>query len=176
MITKIVLILVVLVALLAVVVALQPAEFRTTRSAHVAAPPSAVFPEVDDLRRFAVWNPFGKPDPAMKLVFSGAAHGPGSVMAWAGNAQVGEGRMTITDVQPNKSVTIRLDFLKPFPSTSTAEFTFEPEADGTRVTWSMSGRRTFVPKAVGLFINLDKMIGDRFASGLAELKTIVEPR
>lgn len=174
MIPKILLALLVLFAVLALVVALQPAEFRTTRAVHINAAPAAILPEIEDLRRFARWNPFGKPDPTMRQVFSGADRGPGATMAWAGNAQVGEGRMTITEVRPDQLVAIRLDFVKPFPSTCMAEFTCQAEGQGTRVTWSMAGRRTFVPKAIGLFLDMDKMIGDRFTSGLTELKSIVE--
>ena len=68
----------------------------------------------------------------------------------------------------------RLDFLKPFKGTNIADFTFKPEGDQTVVTWSMSGKNNFVTKAVGLFINCDKMCGDQFEKGLASLKTIAE--
>ena len=38
----------------------------------------------------------------------------------------------------------------------------------------MSGRHNFIPSLMGMFINLDKMIGGNFDKGLAELKRIVE--
>jgi len=38
----------------------------------------------------------------------------------------------------------------------------------------MSGRHTFVSKAICLFMNQDKMLGDYFEKGLASLKTVVE--
>ena len=38
----------------------------------------------------------------------------------------------------------------------------------------MSGRHTFVSKAICLFMNQDKMLGGYFEKGLASLKTVVE--
>ena len=43
--------------------------------------------------------------------------------------------------------------------TSTAEFTFKPEGNQTRVTWSMSGKNNFIAKAFCLFVSMDKIIG-----------------
>ena len=38
----------------------------------------------------------------------------------------------------------------------------------------MSGKNTFLFKAVGLFMDCDKMLGDQFEQGLAQLKTVAE--
>jgi len=38
----------------------------------------------------------------------------------------------------------------------------------------MMGKYNFITKGVGLFMNMDKMIGGNFEKGLAELNTIVE--
>src|SRR5688572_18237492 len=80
-----------------IVVAMQPADFRIERSATVAAPPHAVFEQVNDLHRWTAWSPWEKLDPAMKRTYEGAPAGAGASYSWSGNKQVGEGRMTITD-------------------------------------------------------------------------------
>ena len=80
----------------------------------------------------------------------------------------------MTDSRPNELIRIRLDFLKPFAGTSTAEFTFRPERDQTAVAWSMTGHNNFIAKAFCLFISMDKMIGDQFEKGLAEMKVAAE--
>ena len=49
MILKILAVLTVIVVVLAIVVALQPADFRVSRSATFAAPPATVFAQVNDL-------------------------------------------------------------------------------------------------------------------------------
>jgi hypothetical protein len=63
-------------------------------------------------------NPWGKIDPAMKRTYEGAPSGTGAVYTWTGNAQVGEGRMTLTESRPSDLIKIKLEFLKPFASTS----------------------------------------------------------
>jgi uncharacterized protein YndB with AHSA1/START domain len=151
------------------IVALRPSEYRVTRTATIAAPPSAVFPHVNELRKFNVWNPWSKLDPATKVTFDGPPAGPGAVMAWSGDKNVGEGRMIITESRPNELVRFRLEFLKPFAGTANADFTFTPAANGTTVTWSMAGQNNFVAKAIGLFMNMDTMIGGQFEKGLASL-------
>ena len=82
--------------------------------------------------------------------FEGAPAGKGAAFAWAGNSKVGEGRMTITESRPGELVRLKLEFLKPFEATNTAEFTFKPEGERTAVTWSMYGHNKFIARAVGL--------------------------
>jgi hypothetical protein len=157
---------------LLVFAAMRPSEFRVVRSALVGAPPDAVFPHVNDLHHWEAWSPWAKLDPAAKTTYGGPAAGVGAAFSWAGNHNIGEGRMTITESQPNDLVRFRLDFLKPFKGTNSAEFTFHPEGGQTRVTWTMSGHYSFVPKLMGLFINCDKMVGDQFETGLADLNKV----
>ena len=108
------------------------------------------------------------------LVSRSTGSGVGAIFYWSGNKKVGEGRMTITDSQPDKSVRIRIEFMRPFKATNIAEFTFEPQGAATNVTWSMTGERNFVSKAFCLFINMDKMVGGDFEKGLSQLKSVVE--
>ena len=54
------------------------------------------------------------------------------------------------------------------------QFTFTPEGDGTKVTWAMQSPQPFIAKLVGLFIDCEKMCGDSFLEGLANLKKVVE--
>ena len=174
MLVKILIGLAVLVVLLVVVVALQPSEFRITRTTTVAAPASAVFAQVNDFHRWEAWSPWAKLDPAVRNTFAGAPAGAGAVFAWAGNSKVGEGRMTIVESRPNELVRIKLEFLKPFAATNTAEFTFKPEGDRTQVTWSMFGRNNFVGKAVCLVMSMEKTLGGEFDKGLAAMKSVAE--
>jgi Polyketide cyclase / dehydrase and lipid transport len=163
-----------IIALLVLFIATRPSEFRTTRSAKMAAPPSAVFNQVNDFHNWEAWSPWAKLDPDCKNSYEGPAAGKGAKFHWAGNNQVGEGRMEIIESRPNELVRLRLDFLKPFKATNTAEFTFKPEGGSTNVTWSMFGRNNFMFKAMGLFMDCDKMVGGQFEQGLAIMKGVVE--
>ena len=174
MLKKILIVLAVIVVVIVVVVAMQPADFRVARSVTISAPPPAVFEQVNDFHKWEAWNPWGKIDPAMKQSYEGAPAGSGAIYTWIGNKEVGEGRMTITESRPSDLVRIKLEFIKPFQATNTAEFTFKPEGNLTAVTWSMSGENNFMAKAIHLFMNMDKMIGGQFEKGLTQIKSVAE--
>jgi Polyketide cyclase / dehydrase and lipid transport len=170
-------ILVVLAAVLLVftgVVAMQPAQYRVVRTATISAPASAVFAQVNDFHKWEAWSPWAKLDPAAKNTFEGPPAGPGAIFRWAGNAKVGEGRMTLIESRPSELVRIKLEFLKPFASTCSTEFGFKPQGDQTAVTWSMAGENNFFAKAFCLFMNMDKMVGGDFEKGLAQMKSVAE--
>lgn len=99
-------------------------------------------------------------------------------MSWVGNREVGVGTMTIVKSQSPNLIQIKLEFLKPFAANNTAEFTFVPtDSDtgvtGTKVTWRMHGKNNLFAKAVGLLLNYDKMVGDKFEEGLNNLQSLV---
>jgi hypothetical protein len=170
----VVVVVIVVVVVLAVIIALQPAHYRIERSATVSASPQTVFAQVNDFHNWQAWSPWAKLDPSMKQTFEGAAAGTGAIYTWAGNREVGEGRMTMTESRPNDLIRINLEFLKPFAATSTTEFTFKPEGNQTAVTWSMTGENNFLAKGFHLFMNMDKMVGGDFEKGLAHMKSVAE--
>ncbi len=156
------------------IVALQPSEFRVVRSGNIAAPTADVFPHVNDFHKWQAWSPWAKLDPMAKNTYAGAPAGQGAIFSWAGDGNVGEGSMTMTESRPNDLISIQLEFRRPFKATNTAEFSFKPDGNQTVVTWSMSGRKNFIVKAFGLFMSMDKMVGAQFEKGLASMKSVVE--
>jgi hypothetical protein len=147
--------------------------FRIARSTTVAAPPERIAPHIQDFHAWAKWSPYEKLDPQMKKTFSGAERGAGASYAWEGNSKAGAGSMTITDATQQR-ISIALHFKKPMRSENTAEFTLEPDGAGTRVTWTMVGPKNVLMKVMGVFMNMDKMIGQAFEEGLGNLKALVE--
>lgn len=174
MIIKILLTVVVLVGVLAIVAAFQSSTYRVVRTATFAAPPANVFAQTNDLRKYQTWNPFGKSDPKATYAYEGPATGVGSVLAWSSTGQTGEGRMTIVESRPSEVVRYRLNFIRPMAGTGDMALTFQAQGNQTLVTWTMEGDKVYLAKLMGLFMNMDKMMGGAFERGLAELKTIVE--
>lgn len=152
----------------------RPDSFKVERSIDIAAPAATIYALVAAFHRWPLWSPWEKLDPAMRRTFSGAEAGVGAVYAWAGNDEIGEGRMEIVDAQPPAQLGIQLDFLKPMASRNRAEFRFTPDAGGTTVRWTMTGPSPYLMKLIGLFANFDTMIGKDFEKGLAELKAQAE--
>lgn len=174
MLKKIAIALAAVIAVLLIVIATRPADFHYSRSAIIAASPAVVFEQVNDLHKFQAWNPWAKIDPNAKGTFSGPPSGVGSAFSWAGNNDVGEGTMTLTESRPGELIRFRMDFRKPMAGTSTAEFTFKPDGDNTTVTWSMFGPNNFMGKAMSLVFDCEKMVGDQFSKGLESLKQQIE--
>lgn len=162
------------IAVLTVIIALRSNELHVARSAWIAAPPELVFGHVNDFRKWEAWSPYVKRDLQMQKTYSGAAAGMGARYAWNGNSQVGEGSSTIIQSQPHERIQIELEFIRPFAGTNLAEFTFSPDGSGTTVTWSLSGKCNFMSKAVGLVLNMDRMVGGDFEEGLSNLKGVAE--
>jgi len=165
-----------IIAIFIAIVATRPDDFRITRSLEIKAPASSLFSQVNNLHNFNEWNPWAKIGPNSKVIFEGASEGVGAIMRWEGNNEVGSGNMTIMESRPNEFVQFKMEFLKPMQATNTAEFTFKQEGNETIVTWSMYGKNNFMGKAVSLFMNCDKMVGDQFEKGLSNLKSIVETK
>jgi carbon monoxide dehydrogenase subunit G len=167
---------IVVVAIVAILVyaATRPDDFRVQRSTSIKAPPEKIFALINDFHRWDSWSPWEKMDPAMKRTYSGTASGKGAMYAWQGNSKVGEGRMEIADASPPSKVTIKLDFVKPIEGHNTAEFTLLPDGDSTNVTWVMYGPSAYVAKLIGIFVSMDKMIGNDFETGLDNMKAVAE--
>jgi uncharacterized protein YndB with AHSA1/START domain len=162
------------IAVVAIYAATKPDSFTVRRSLAIKAPPEKIFALITDLHGWRAWSPYEAKDPAMKRTFSGAPSGNGAVYEWDGNSQVGQGRMEIVDTAPPAKVLIKLDFIRPFEGHNTAEFALAPQGDTTTVTWSMYGPARYITKVMSTLFDLDKMIGNDFEAGLANLKAVAE--
>jgi uncharacterized protein YndB with AHSA1/START domain len=169
-------VLVVVVAVLLVYAAARPDSFRIERSAVIKAAPEKVFPLINDFHQWTAWSPWETIDPTLKRSYSGAPSGKGTAYAWEGNKDVGSGRMEITESIAPAKIVMRLDFFKPFEAHNTTEFTFTRQGDATTVSWAMYGPSPFASKLMGVFFNMDRMVGGQFDKGLAQLKAIAEAK
>lgn len=166
--------LIVIVVALAIVVAMQPNEFKISRSMKMDAAPEVIFPHVNQFAAWEAWSPYERLDPNMSKVLEGPTAGQGAVMQWSGNGNAGAGSTTIVKSEPNESIQIDLEMTKPMQCHNDVLFTFQPEGSTTVVTWSMSGKVNFMAKFFHLIFDVDKMCGDQFIEGLTNLKEISE--
>ena len=154
--------------------AFKPGDFHVQRTVTIQAPPEKIFPLINDYHNWPSWSPYEKLDPNMKRTFSGSASGQGAVYEWSGNNKAGRGRMEIIESVPSSKVTIKLDFFQPVEGHDIAEFTLRPHGNSTDVTWAMSGPLTYAGKVMSIFFSMDRMVGNDFATGLANLKAVAE--
>lgn len=164
----------VVVVVFLLVVVTRPDTYHVERSKVISATPDAVYGHVADFQKWNAWSPWEKLDPNMKKTYGGTHNSVGATYTWVGNDKAGAGDMTIASLEPGKRVEIDLHFVKPFEDRSKTRFKFEPEGQGTKVTWAMDGNHNFISKAMCLFMDMDKMIGKDFENGLDSMKQVSE--
>lgn len=175
MLKKILLALAVVIAGFLAYVATRPDTYHVERSAQVDAPADVVFAQLDDFEAWAAWSPWDKLDPGMNKSYDGPKRAVGASYAWHGNADVGKGKMTITEREPATHIAYRLEFIEPFAGLANTRFDLVPEGDAAvRVTWAMDGDNDFMGKLFGVFMNMDATIGADFERGLASLASASE--
>jgi hypothetical protein len=152
--------------------ATRPDTFRVARTATVQAPPEKVHALINDLRAFSTWNPFEKGDPRNRGEYRGPQAGPGATYQFAGGS-AGDGTLRILHSAPTR-VRMELHMVKPMEARNQVQFLLQPRGAATDVTWQMEGASPFLGKLIGVFVDMDKMVGGQFESGLADLKQRAE--
>jgi hypothetical protein len=163
----------VLIAVVLIFAATRPDTFSVERSTSLKAAPEKIFPLINDFHQWDAWTPFNK-DREMKKTYSGATSGVGASTAWVGNREVGQGSIQITESVSPARIVMDLQMFKPFNCRNRVEFTLTPTGDATTVRWAMTGTSNYFSKLMGLFINMDRMVGKDFETGLAGLKRVAE--
>jgi hypothetical protein len=110
----------------------------------------------------------------MTFQFSGPQEGPTATYTWTGN-KVGNGKLVITRSEPQNGVWYTLDF-DSGKYVSAGGLIFEPAGDTTKVTWHNGGQLGFNPVNRYFGLLMDRLTGPDFASGLDNLKRIVEAK
>lgn len=160
-----------LIAVLLIVVSMQPAQYRVERSAQMQAPPDIIWAHISDFNTWKTWQPWWKS--SQKITIDGTPGVMGHRSSFEGE-KMGKGGMEITDVKQPNHLGLKLVAIEPMAGEATLAFDLAGGNDGTEVTWSMDGTNDFVHKFFSLVMNMDEMIGSKFEEGLADLKTIVE--
>lgn len=174
MLKTILIVLVLIVGVVLIYASTRPDNFRVERSTTIQAAPEKIFSLINDFHQWEWWSPWEKIDPQIKRTYSGAPTGKDSIYEWSGNKNIGQGRMEITESVPPSKLTIKIDFITPFEAHNTVEFLLTPNGNATQVTQAMYGPSPFISKLMGLFFSMDKMVGEKYEEGLANLKAVAE--
>lgn len=169
-------VLVSLIVIVLIVAAFRPNSIRIHRALTIQSPPAPLYALINDFHQWTEWSPWEKLDPNLQRTYAGPPQGVGSIYEWTGNDKVGSGRMEILESTAPSNIQIKLDFLKPFEAHNHTDFTLESKGDSTTVNWTMTGQSPFMMKVMGLFMNLDKIVGAQFEEGLNNLKAKTEAK
>jgi uncharacterized protein YndB with AHSA1/START domain len=170
----IVVVIAVLVAGVLLLAATRPSTFQVERSITIEAKPETVFMLINDLHIWPRWSPQDLLNPKMKRTYSGNDTGLGAESDWSGPRGAGKGHMGITESAAPKLIVVKADWEKPFALQNVNQFTLEPDGTGTKLTWSLHGQNVYLMKLMGLFIDMDRKMGDHLDVGLSNLKAIAE--
>lgn len=152
---------------------LLPARVHVERSAVMNARPEAIFPHVATLKRWPEWTAWTTNRfPDMTMRFEGAESGAGAVMIAEGKSS-GNGIVRITQAEPAKGVWYELDF-EHGTQLFQGAVTFQPSGDALKVKWRLETDLGANPLKRWAGLLLDKLIGGDMATGLANLKLLVE--
>ena len=163
----------VLIAVILVLAARRPDSFEVQRSVSIRATPEKVFPLLNDLHRWADWNPQARL-PSVQIRYSGSPSGVGAMADWEGPGQAGKAHLTVTESSPSARITVNGDWERPFRTRNQNQFVLTPFANGTTVTYTLHGTAVFPMKVMSLFTGFDRMIGPHLAEGLGKLKQLAE--
>lgn len=147
-------------------------DYEVKRELVVNAPVDRVYQTVCDFKTWPEWSPWLLHEPDAKLEYSEAYQHTDGYYSWDGQ-MVGAGRLIHVDQHENRSLEMRIEFQRPFKSSSRVCWRFLAEGDRTRTTWSMQGRMPFLFRF--LTPMMTDMIGKDYELGLHLLNGYLDP-
>ena len=170
---KLILGLLLVVAAMAAISFVLPRDVAVSRSIAINAPPEAVFPYINDLKKFSEWSPWSKIDPNAKFEYTGPASGVGQKVSWASSdREVGTGSQEIIESVDNQMIRTALDFGADGKANATLHL--KPAGNGTEVTWGFSFDTGYNPISRWMGLMFDNWVGTQYEKGLVDLKKLVE--
>ncbi len=150
-------------------------DMNVSREIVINKPKAEVFNYIKYLKNQDNFSKWGSMDPNMKKEYTGTDGTVGFVSAWEGNSKVGKGEQEITAIEEGKRLNFDLRFIKPFKSFSKAFMITEAVSDtATKVTWGFDSKMVYPMNIMKLFMNMEKMVGNDFSTGLTNLKNLME--
>jgi uncharacterized protein YndB with AHSA1/START domain len=160
----------VLFLVLLIVPVFLPTHFSMSRTIEINASVSTVFARLTNLNEYVKWNPFPEGDPTNQANVTG--NGVGSYLIWKGD-KTGEGRMTISNIELEKKIAIKMEFYEPMNGEGMVHWITNAKTDSTtEMVWTFDQDLTYFNRYLGLF--MDSMMGKHFEKGLMNFKSLVE--
>jgi hypothetical protein len=149
-----------------------PAHVTVSRAVVVNAPEYAIYPYLNNLRRFSDWSPWAARDPDMKVTYSGQPEGTGAKVEWVSEQpSIGTGNMEIVETEQSRNVGLTANYNG---LEGTSSFDLSPAGSGSKVTWSFGYETGSSPLKRWKALMLDGFVGAEYLAGLERLKARVE--
>jgi len=162
-----------MVAAVIVYLALLPGHFEARVSMLMNVPANKVYNQVVNLKSWIDWSPWLIHEPKIKLSYSGKVDQEGSSYSWDGQ-YLGAGTLTHTKLIKDKAIEQKIDFIRPFRSSSKTGWEFVQKGKNTEVHWYMKGRTPFFFRF--MVKRIEKMVPMDYELGLALLNQKVDAK
>lgn len=173
--TKVVSVLAGILAVILIYAGVKKPAMEVAREITIKATPEKLFPYINNSQKSNEWMPWVESDPGVKMNYSGPTEGLGAMSSWDSPGKMGTGTAEVVVSIPNKLVQTKLTYTKPMNMSQMAVITLTGSPSGeTLVRWSVNGHNSYFFRLIGIFCNMDKMIGGEFEKGLLKLKKIAE--
>lgn len=163
----------VFLAVLLIIPAFVSEDVTITRRIEINRPIQTVYDVVKDYNYYRQWNAWSQMDKNASGEISGPVGEVGAKWSWQGDT-VGKGSLTIEELNNNKSIRSRLEFIEPMQMVARDLWHFESVEDSkTIVTWSYDATATtYMMRWANLM--LDSQLGPDLERGLSNLKKLIE--
>lgn len=151
-------------------------DYEVNREVIINKPVREVFDYIKLLRNQDNFSKWAGMDPDMKKDYKGIDGEVGFVSSWeSNNKDVGKGEQEILKIIDLERIDFEIRFIKPFKSISSAYMITDVVTENhTKVIWGFSGKMSYPMNIMLLFMNMEKMIGKDFETGLNNLKKLLE--
>jgi len=163
------------VLILALVGLFLPGAITVERRMIVAATPEVLFPLLDNPQAFTRWSPWATPGSEVRYAFEGPVSGVGASLHWEGGAfPMASGHFTITEVEPQRRIALRMHLPLLGKTHSTFELYPGPDTGSTQVAWRFHDDVGFNLLRRLLWVAVESSLGPQFERGLANLRALAE--
>jgi predicted transcriptional regulator YdeE len=147
-------------------------KLEIKRSILINKTKSEVYDIISNLKNWNTWSPWVHCEPTAKTEVSGTAHHVGQSQTWKGEV-IGSGRMSLSYLEKNKTVKMKLEFLKPWKILADVTFSIEEKnKEQCEVVWLMNSK---LPLLMYFFKDMmAAYMGYDFERGLRMLKEFLE--
>lgn len=155
-----------------------PRDYSVVKEVTIERPHREVYAYTKMLKNQNNYSKWALKDPDMHKEYRGTDGQVGFVSFWRSeNPDVGSGEQEIIAIEDGKRIDYALRFFEPFEANDKAYMEFEEATNfSTKVRWGFDGHMAYPMNAMLLVMDMEKMIGDDFETGLRNLKEILESK
>lgn len=165
-----------IVGLVLVVALLIKKEYALEREITINKPKAVVFDYIKYLKNQDNFSKWASIDTNMKKEYRGTDGTVGFVSGWdSENDEAGKGEQEIIKIIDGERIDYKLHFIKPMEGMADAYLATEAtDANQTKVKWGFKSKMNYPMNILLPIMNIEKMVGDDFETGLKNLKTLLE--